>query len=117
MAWVPGHWEGERYVEGYWRRSARQGSLWIEGHYDGGGVWVEGRWVDERDVSAYRSGPSAPSAPAPAPSRPQHQTRPPDADPLVEPESLREDDAPPLAQPVEIEESDPDEVHAPPPPR
>jgi hypothetical protein len=95
MIWINGHWEGDRYVDGYWGRPEDAGDVWIEGHYDDDGTWIEGRWVDQRDSDAYRQGPSsvAPSAP-------------PDSD-------VRG----PAAIPFDVEEADLDEVHAPPPER
>lgn len=51
--WVPGHWAGHDYVEGYWREPSRPGFTWVEGAYDDRGDWGEGYWapvgrVDER---------------------------------------------------------------------
>lgn len=53
--WVPGHWEGDRYVEGYWREAYRPGFTWVDGYYDRG-QWIDGYWA-----------PLAPPPPEPPP--------------------------------------------------
>jgi hypothetical protein len=48
--WVPGFWDGEQYVDGFWRPEYRQGFRWVSGFYDEDGVFEAGYWlpVDER---------------------------------------------------------------------
>ncbi len=45
--YVPGWWEGENYVEGYYRPEERQDGdwEWVEGYYLDDGVAVRGHWV------------------------------------------------------------------------
>jgi hypothetical protein len=96
MVWINGHWDGDRYVDGYWGRPEEAGDVWIEGHYDDDGNWIDGRWVDPRDSQAYGQGPTSSTA---------------------APESYEPEERGPAAIPFVVEEEDPDEVHAPPPER
>jgi hypothetical protein len=74
-AWEPGFWDGEGWVDGFWRPTRRSGFTWVEAYYDDTGIfntgywyplqeesgqvwipgwfdgneWLEGYWVDERE--------------------------------------------------------------------
>jgi hypothetical protein len=76
--WEPGFWDGEDWVEGFWRPASRSGYRWVDGRYveDGtyqagywepteprpgfvwipgwfdGEVWVQGYWVSEAEYTA-----------------------------------------------------------------
>lgn len=42
--YVPGWWEGDTYVEGYYRPSTRKGWSWVDGYYTSDGYYVPGHW-------------------------------------------------------------------------
>jgi hypothetical protein len=42
---VVGHWEGEQFVDGYWREESNAGQEWNDGYYEDTGTYVEGGWV------------------------------------------------------------------------
>ena len=42
--YVPGWWENEAYVEGYYRQNTRSGWEWVEGYYLEDGTHVRGHW-------------------------------------------------------------------------
>ena len=73
--WVAGHWEGDRYLDGYWREIARPGWTWVDGYYDRGGRWVQGYWAP--------AGP--PQGPPPAPPAYGPDSGPPSEPPADEP--------------------------------
>ena len=98
MTWVPGHWDGATYVDGYWRDDRRAGMTWIEGYYDDEGNWIDGRWVDARDADAYSKGPFG--------SGQNIEVPPEDSGPAAVPFAVEEEDP-----------SEPEEIHAPPPAR
>ena len=45
--WVPGYWDGSLWIDGYWRPQVRIGFTWIDGHFDGAGVWITGHWISQ----------------------------------------------------------------------
>lgn len=45
LKWVPGHWDGRKWVEGYWRISEKEGYIWNEGYYNTDGRWQEALWI------------------------------------------------------------------------
>lgn len=45
--YVPGWWMGAVYVDGFWRRSARPGFVWVDGYYLDDGSYVRGWWAPE----------------------------------------------------------------------
>ena len=47
--YVNGWWEGDAYVEGYYRAEARDGWEWIDGYYLDDGTYVRGTWVPTSD--------------------------------------------------------------------
>jgi len=47
LKWVPGHWNGRRWVDGYWRIPKKEGCIWVEGYYRPNGRWQEARWEPE----------------------------------------------------------------------
>jgi hypothetical protein len=75
--WEAGFWDGQNYVEGFWRPEYRQGFAWVGAYYDEDGVfhggywmpteerpgqlwipgwfdgneWIDGYWVDESEVT------------------------------------------------------------------
>jgi len=48
-AWEAGFWDGEQYVDGFWRPDDRPGFLWASGFYDGDGVFHAAYWLPEHD--------------------------------------------------------------------
>jgi hypothetical protein len=75
--WEAGFWDGEEWVDGFWRPEFRDGYVWVSSYYDQEGIfhggywspledrpgfvwipgwfdgngWVEGYWVDEREIT------------------------------------------------------------------
>lgn len=43
-AWEPGFFDGETWVEGFWRPEYRSGFVWISSWYDTDGVYSNGYW-------------------------------------------------------------------------
>ena len=43
-AWEPGFFDGETWVEGFWRPEYRAGFLWVSSWYDADGVYNSGYW-------------------------------------------------------------------------
>lgn len=43
-AYVPGWWDRDVYVDGYYRSEARDGWDWVEGYYLDDGTYVRGHW-------------------------------------------------------------------------
>jgi len=48
--WVSGFFDGETWVEGFWRPEYRDGYRWVEGWFDGDGIFHCGHWepIEER---------------------------------------------------------------------
>jgi hypothetical protein len=44
MVWVPGYWLNDEWQEGFWRPPQREGYVWIDGYYNGLGIWVVSQW-------------------------------------------------------------------------
>ena len=42
--WEPGFWDGESYVDGFWRPEFREGYRWISSYYDADGIFHSGFW-------------------------------------------------------------------------
>ncbi|RME25293.1 MAG: hypothetical protein D6798_09300, partial [Deltaproteobacteria bacterium] len=42
--WVPGFWDGDTYVDGFWRPESRPGYVWVGAWYDEDGVYHSGYW-------------------------------------------------------------------------
>lgn len=42
--WEPGFWNGEDWVEGYWRPVAREGYAWVRAHLNSDGTFEAGYW-------------------------------------------------------------------------
>lgn len=42
--WEPGFWDGQDWIEGYWRPAARAGYRWVSAHYDPDGSHHAGYW-------------------------------------------------------------------------
>ncbi len=42
--YVPGWWEGNTYVEGFYRPTSRAGWTWVDGYYLSDGSYVPGHW-------------------------------------------------------------------------
>jgi len=42
--WIPGHWEGDTWVRGYFRLVKRPNRVWVAGHAGPDGRWVRGYW-------------------------------------------------------------------------
>ena len=49
--WEPGFWDGDQYVDGFWRPEMRSSYTWVSAFYDEEGVYQSGYWlpVDEQD--------------------------------------------------------------------
>jgi hypothetical protein len=45
--YVPGYWSGTVYVDGFYRRAARDDGdwAWVDGHYLDDGTWIPGHWM------------------------------------------------------------------------
>ncbi len=43
--YVPGWWEADAYVEGYYRAEGRDGWSWVDGYYLDGGTYIRGHWM------------------------------------------------------------------------
>lgn len=43
--WEPGFWDGEEYVDGFWRPELRAGYLWVSAFYDTDGIFHSGYWL------------------------------------------------------------------------
>lgn len=43
--WEAGFWDGETWVEGFWRPEARRGFTWASAYYDEDGVFHSGYWL------------------------------------------------------------------------
>jgi hypothetical protein len=46
-AYVPGWWEDEVYVEGYYRVEQRDSWTWVDGYYLDDGTYVRGHWMPD----------------------------------------------------------------------
>jgi hypothetical protein len=48
--WEAGFYDGETYIDGFWRPEYREGYTWVAGYYDDDGVFYAGYWAptDER---------------------------------------------------------------------
>lgn len=42
--WEPGFWNGEHWVEGYWRPASREGYVWVSARYTADGTYEAGYW-------------------------------------------------------------------------
>lgn len=51
--WVPGFWNGDQWLEGFWRPEFRSGYRWVEGYYDADGLFVAGYWEPIEDVPGH----------------------------------------------------------------
>ena len=47
--WEPGFWDGEAYVDGFWRPEFRVGYLWVSAFYDTDGILHSGYWVPDEE--------------------------------------------------------------------
>ncbi len=45
--YVPGWWDNEVYVEGYYRKDGRDGWAWVSGEYLDDGTYIPGHWIPE----------------------------------------------------------------------
>ena len=44
-AWEPGFYDGESWIDGFWRPEFRDGYAWTEAYFDGDGVFRSGYWM------------------------------------------------------------------------
>ncbi|MBT3223385.1 MAG: hypothetical protein HN348_30305 [Proteobacteria bacterium] len=51
--WEPGFWDGEDWVEGFWRPEYRPGYTWISSYYDEDGIYYSGYWMPYEDQAGY----------------------------------------------------------------
>jgi hypothetical protein len=49
-SYVPGWWENDSYVEGYYRTDSRDGWSWFDGYYLEDGQYVRGHWEPDGDA-------------------------------------------------------------------
>ena len=49
-AYVPGWWQGDLYVDGYYRVDNRDGWVWVQGAYLDDGAFESGTWMPEEEV-------------------------------------------------------------------
>jgi len=47
--YVPGWWDNEVYVEGYYRKDGRDGWVWVPGEYLEDGAYIPGHWIPRGD--------------------------------------------------------------------
>ena len=52
-SWEPGFWDGETYVEGFWRPDFRSGYTWLSAYYDDDGIYHSGYWTPYADQPGY----------------------------------------------------------------
>ena len=45
FVWEAGFYDGERYVDGFWRPEGRAGFRWVSASMNAQGVWTTGYWV------------------------------------------------------------------------
>jgi hypothetical protein len=55
--WEPGFFDGQVWVEGYWRPARRDGYHWVAATYDGDGIYDAGYWDPRRRQARLRLGP------------------------------------------------------------
>jgi hypothetical protein len=48
-AWEAGFWDGEQYVDGFWRPEFRSGFVWVGSYYDEDGIYHSGYWMPQDD--------------------------------------------------------------------
>ncbi|HJN72623.1 MAG TPA: PEGA domain-containing protein [Myxococcota bacterium] len=58
-AWVPGYWDGQREVLGWWRPESRSGFRWVVGFTDEQGVGHPGYWEPVADRAGERWEPGS----------------------------------------------------------
>ena len=51
--WEPGFFDGQVWVEGYWRPARRDGYHWVAATYEGDGIYDAGYWDPEGDKPGY----------------------------------------------------------------
>lgn len=49
--WEPGFWDGETYVDGFWRPEYRVGYVWVSAFYDQDGIFHGGYWLPTEERS------------------------------------------------------------------
>lgn len=56
--WEPGFWDGETYVDGFWRPQFRRGFSWVAASYGDDGVFYSGYWMpqDQREGQTWVPG-------------------------------------------------------------
>jgi hypothetical protein len=47
--WEPGFWDGEQYVDGFWRPEYRATFVWVDSYYDEDGIYHSGYWMPQDD--------------------------------------------------------------------
>lgn len=52
-SWEPGVWDGEGYVDGFWRPEYRSGFTWISAYYDADGLYNSGYWYPAAEQPGY----------------------------------------------------------------
>jgi hypothetical protein len=48
-SWEPGYWDGEEWVEGFWRPTLRSDYRWVSAWFDDDGVYHGGYWEPDED--------------------------------------------------------------------
>ncbi len=51
--WEPGFWDGENWIEGFWRPEFRQGYTWLSAYYDEDGIFHAGYWMPTVEERGY----------------------------------------------------------------
>jgi hypothetical protein len=51
--WEPGFYDGETYVDGFWRPQFRNGFTWLSAYYDEDGVFHAGYWMPIRPETGF----------------------------------------------------------------
>ena len=51
--WEPGFYDGETYVDGFWRPQYRRGYAWVGSFYDDDGIFHGGYWMPAQDEAGY----------------------------------------------------------------
>lgn len=51
--WEPGFYDGETYVDGFWRPRYRRGFGWVSAYYDDDGIFHAGYWMPMDAESGY----------------------------------------------------------------
>ncbi|MCK6508016.1 hypothetical protein L6R53_32400, partial [Myxococcota bacterium] len=51
--WVPGYWDGEQWLEGFWRPERRRDYVWVGAWYDDQGIFHSGYWEPKEALAGH----------------------------------------------------------------